>query len=72
MVYFASGSGLAKAVLEELLLQLEPINATTVSDDVTGTVDVRDWTDAGFSTVALNVDPSDYFKFHHTRGLFIL
>ncbi len=62
------GSGLTRAILEELLTQMGPINATTVSNTTSGTLDVKPWKEAGFPTIALNTADDDYFMFHHTKG----
>ena len=49
---------------------LTPIKADKVTDDMLGSVDLGVWLDAGRTAAVLNNVGDEYFKFHHTDGLF--
>jgi len=62
-----SGADLGRAVVEETLKYLAPINATTVRTPAFG-VDIRPWLNEGVSGFSLANQNENYFWYHHTYG----
>ena len=65
-----TGSGLARSILEEVMEYVSDINAGNVTEDMSGSVDLRPWLTGKpkLPATVLNNVQDEYFKFHHTDG----
>ena len=65
-----TGSGLARSILEEVMEYVSDINAGNVTEDMSGSVDLRPWLTGKpkLPAAVLNNVQDEYFKFHHTDG----
>ncbi|XP_035018354.1 carboxypeptidase Q [Hippoglossus stenolepis] len=62
-----TGSDAARAVMEEVVKLLAPINTTKLEANGEGT-DISQWIQAGVPGASLHVEDSRYFWFHHSEG----
>ncbi|XP_077604290.1 carboxypeptidase Q [Crocuta crocuta] len=62
-----TGSEKARAIMEEVMRLLQPVNVTQVFRGGEGT-DINFWIQAGVPGASLLDDLYKYFSFHHSRG----
>lgn len=62
-----TGSDKARAIMEEVMRLLQPLNVTQVFSDGEGT-DINFWIQAGVPGASLCDDLYKYFAFHHSHG----
>lgn len=60
-----TGIGKAQAIMKQVMMLLQPINATGLSEHGEGT-DIDFWMQGGVPGASLHDDASKYFWFHHT------
>ncbi|RXM28457.1 Carboxypeptidase Q [Acipenser ruthenus] len=62
-----TGIGKAQAIMKQVMMLLQPINATGLSEHGEGT-DIDFWMQGGVPGASLHDDASKYFWFHHTEA----
>ena len=67
-MFVCTGSGLARAIMEEIVSYLEPIGTDTI---IAGgsQADTAPWLQDDVPLATLHQDDSKYFFFHHTHGM---
>lgn len=63
-----SGNALAKCIFDEVVLLLEPLNATQTTSPQDAGPDISVWTDRGFPGASLMNQNDKYFWYHHSAA----